>query len=86
VGNLDKLIINIFMFLFSKHRHLLFTTFNVLEYYKMVDKLKSNGLSYRTRITSLDTGDIGSSRDDLSQYDILIKKQDKHIASKIINS
>jgi hypothetical protein len=86
VGNIEKLIMNIIMFLFSKHRSLIFTSFNQSEYYNAVNKLKHQGLSYRTRISTLDTGTMYSNRNDFNQYDIFVKKQDEHIAEKALNS
>jgi len=64
---------NTLTFLFSKHRYLIHTSFNQADYYNMVTKLKNHGVSYRTRITSHDSGMAGASRNDLNQYDIFVK-------------
>lgn len=84
MGNIEQLIMNIIMFLFSKHRRLAFTTFNQSKYYDAVNKLKGHGVSYRSRITSNDTGTIGSNGN--SQYDIYVKKDEVFLAEKAINS
>jgi hypothetical protein len=86
MGNIEQLILNIIMFLFSKHRRLVFTAFNQSEYYEAVNKLKSHGVSYRSRITSHDTGTVGSNRNDNSQYDIYVKKDEEYLAGMAINS
>jgi precorrin-6B methylase 2 len=86
MGNIEQLIMNIIMFLFSKHRRLVFTAFNQSKYYDAINKLKSHGISYRSRITSHDTGTVGSGRNDNSQYDIYVKKDEVYLAEKAINS
>jgi hypothetical protein len=83
MGNIDQLIMNIIMFLFSKHRRLVFTAFDLSEYYDAVNKLKNHGVSYRSRITSYDKG---TNRNDNSQYDIYVKKDEEYLAEKAINS
>lgn len=85
-GNLDQLVLNIFTFLFSKYRRLVSTSFNQGDYYNVVNKLKNHGVSYRTRITSHNTGMAGSSINDLNQYDVFVKKKDEALAEEIINS
>jgi hypothetical protein len=86
MGNIERLIMNIIRFFFSKYRYLLFTSFNISEYYNAVNKLKQHGVSYRSRITSYDTGTRYSNRNDNSQYDIFVKKDDQHLAEKALNS
>ncbi len=86
MGNIERLIMNIIMFLFSKHRYLFFTTFNISEYNKVVNKLKQHGISYRSRITNNDNGSMYSYRTDNNQYDIFVKKDDQHLAEKARNS
>ncbi|NRF93364.1 hypothetical protein HQN89_20605 [Paenibacillus frigoriresistens] len=84
MGNIEQLIMNIIMFLFSKHRHLVFTAFNQSKYYDAVNNLKGHGVSYRSRITSQVTGTMGSNGN--SQYDIYVKKNQVYSAEKAINS
>jgi hypothetical protein len=86
VGNIETLITNMLVFLFSKHRCLVFTSFNQTDYYKMVTKLRNHGVSYRTRITSHNTGMMVSSRNDLNQYDIFVKKTEEDLAARALNS
>jgi hypothetical protein len=83
MGNIEQLIMNLIMFLFSKHRRLVFTSFNQSEYYDAVNKLKSHGVSYRSRITSYDRS---FNRNDNDQYDIYVKKDEEYLAEKAINS
>jgi hypothetical protein len=83
MGNIEQLIMNIFMFLFSKHKRLVFTSFNPSEYYDAVNKLISHGVSYHSRITSHDRG---TNRNDSTQYDIYVKKDEEYLAEKAINS
>lgn len=87
MGNIERLIMNVIVFLFSKHRHLIFTSFNLPEYFEAINKLKEHGLSYRSRITSLHTGVINSHRNDTAtgQYDIYVKKDQQHLAEKALN-
>lgn len=86
VAGIENLIMNTLTFLFSKHRCLIFTSFNQPDYYNTVTKLKNHGVSYRTWITNHDTGMAGSSRNDLNQYDIFVKKEEKDLAEKAINN
>jgi hypothetical protein len=86
MGNIEQLIMNIFMFLFSKHKRLVFTSFNPSEYYDAVNKLIIHGVSYRSRITSHDRGTMSSNRNDSTQYDIFVKKDEEYLAEKAINS
>ncbi|KRF13471.1 hypothetical protein ASG93_13115 [Paenibacillus sp. Soil787] len=86
MGNIEQLIMNIIMFLFSKHRRLVFTAFNQSNYYDAVNNLKSHGVSYRSRITNHDRGTMGSNRNDNIQYDIYVKKDEVYLAEKAINS
>jgi len=86
VAGIENLIMNALTFIFSKHRYLFFTSFKQADYYNTVTKLKNHGVSYRIRITSHDTGMTGSSRNDLNQYDIFVKKKEKDLAEKAINN
>ncbi|KRE31611.1 hypothetical protein [Paenibacillus sp. Soil522] len=86
MAGIENLIMNALTFIFSKHRYLIFTSFKQADYYNTVTKLKNDGVSYRTRITSHDTGMAGSSRNDLNQYDIFVKKEEKDLAEKAINN
>jgi hypothetical protein len=36
MGNIERLIMSVIMFLFSKHRCLIFTSFNLSEYYEAI--------------------------------------------------
>jgi hypothetical protein len=85
MGNIENLIMNILMFLFSKHRSNIFTSFNQSEYYQAVNKLKKHGISYRTRITSHDTGTMFSNRNENTQYDIYVKKGEEYLAEKALS-
>ncbi|SEB45564.1 hypothetical protein SAMN05443246_0445 [Paenibacillus sp. GP183] len=85
MGNIENLIMNFLMFLFSKHRSNIFTSFNQSEYYQAVNKLKEHGISYRSRITSHDTGIMSSNRNDNSQYDIYVKKGEEYFAEKALS-
>jgi hypothetical protein len=55
------------------------------EYYQAVNKLKEHGISYRSRITSHDTGIMSSNRNDNSQYDIYVKKGEEYFAEKALS-
>ena len=68
MAGIENFIMNALTFLFSKHRYLILTSFNQADYYNTVTKLKNHGVSYRTRITSHDTGMAGASRNDLNLF------------------
>jgi hypothetical protein len=81
MGNIENLIMNILMFLFSKHRSNIFTSFIQSDYYQAVNKLKEHGISYRSRITGQYTGTMSSN----SQYDIYVKKGEEYLAEKALS-
>lgn len=83
---MDRLLMNIISFLFSKHRHIVFTTFKEEQYFKMIHKLDNHGVSHRTKVSSMDAGGMYSGRGSMNQYDIYVKKEDVHLAEQAIHS
>jgi hypothetical protein len=81
MGNIEKLIMSFLMFLFSKHRSNIFTSFNESEYFQAVNKLKEQRISYRSRITGQYSGTMSTN----NQYDIYVKKGEEYLAEKALS-
>ncbi|WP_430786806.1 hypothetical protein VBD025_14780 [Virgibacillus flavescens] len=77
---------SLFRMLFSKYKHLVYTAFGHDTYFSIAGKLKAGGVSYRTEMDrdSSSQGIIGSK--DNTQYDIYVKKEDKHKAQQAIHT
>lgn len=76
--------------MFFTRRVLIYTTFGHQKYFKIAGKLSAAGISYTTksRNNNLFRGGHGtfmSSRDTNVQYDIYVKKEDKHKAQRAIH-
>jgi len=71
-------------FLFSKHRCLVYTAFGHGQYSKIVGKLQSHGVSYRSKIWFSSSSNSWGHTDN-TQYDIYVKKEDENKAQKAIH-
>lgn len=85
MGGIDVLFTNVLTYIFSKHKCLVFTTFNHDDYFKVASKLQHHGVTYRTKFTGRNKGEIGVERLGPTQYDLYVKKSEEHLASKAIN-
>lgn len=62
---------------------LIYTAYGYEDYYKIISKLKSNGVKYKTKLPM----NLRSIRfKDNTQYDIYVKKEMEHIAINSMNN
>ncbi|KIL40274.1 hypothetical protein SD70_14310 [Gordoniibacillus kamchatkensis] len=82
---MEGLFVDLFLYIFSKHKYRVTTLFNLDEYYKATYQLSTNDISYRTRIKNMEpfgsAGGIGYN----TQYDIYVKKRDRYVAEKALS-
>ncbi|GED69334.1 hypothetical protein BRE01_30360 [Brevibacillus reuszeri] len=77
--------------LFSKYKCLIYTAFGHEKYLQIVHKLRAAGVQFRTRTYSQESNQLGSQtfgffpRNDFTQYDIYVKKEDEHKALMAIH-
>lgn len=75
----------LFDFLFSKQRCLIFTSFNLDDYFKVISKLNSSAISHRTKSRNIDQ--VGTTwGKHFIQYDVYVKKEDEYKAQQAINN
>ncbi|MFP3392703.1 hypothetical protein [Brevibacillus sp. SIMBA_040] len=78
--------------LFSKYKCLIYTAFGHEKYLQIVHKLRAAGVQFRTRTYSQQGNQFGSPvfglfpRNDFTQYDIYVKKDDEHKAQMAIHA
>jgi hypothetical protein len=76
----------LFRMLFSKYKCLVYTAFGNENYYKVVNNLIKYGVSYETvSIRNPNVNGNFARNNDLSQYDIYVKEEDKHKAQQAIH-
>ncbi|MED1724805.1 hypothetical protein [Brevibacillus parabrevis] len=81
-----------FLTLFSKYKCLVYTAFGHERYLQIVHKLSAHGVKFRTRSYSYGQSHLGADgagmfpREDRTQYDIYVKKEDEHTAHMAIHS
>ena len=75
----------LFRMLFSKHKCLIYTAFGNDDYYKVAGKLSVDGVSYETVSIRNSNRNQYFSNNDLTQYDIYVKEEDKHKAELAIH-
>jgi hypothetical protein len=72
--------------LFSNYKCLVYTAFGNDDYYKVVGKLSGDGVSYETvSIRNPNINQYFARNNDLTQYDIYVKEEDKHKAEQAIH-
>lgn len=73
--------------LFSKYKCLVYTSFGGEDYFRVINKLQSHGVKYRTQIFN---NNYNSSeffgRTDNTQYDIYVRPEDEQEAHQAIHS
>src|SRR5206468_2949047 len=81
----EGIIIDLLLFIFSKHRYPLITVMGEGKYFNIVQALNQHNISYRTSSRSMEPygtpGGIGNN----TQYVIYVKKKDKHLAEHALN-
>lgn len=82
---------NFFLTLFSKYKCLIYTAFGHEQYLQIVHKLSAHGVRFRTRSHSYGSNYFGDSagmfpRDNRTQYDIYVKKEDVAKAHQAIHA
>lgn len=79
------LINSLIWFLFSRHRCLIYTAFGHEQYAKIVGKLQTHGVPYRTRMWFTNSSNSSWEFVDYTQYDIYVKKEDEYKAQQAIH-
>lgn len=80
-----------FLALFSRRKCLIYTAFGHEDYLRIAYRLKANGVRFRTRSHALHN-DSGHhhfgffSKNDYTQYDIYVTKEDEHKAHMAIHA
>lgn len=77
-------IVNALDYLLSSKKTLIYTTYSLKDYYKIVGKLKAASVKYRVASTaSRSSNHISSSYG--NEYKFYVKEEDEHLAVKAIN-
>lgn len=76
----------LFRMLFSDYKCLVYTAFGNEQYYKVINNLIKNGVSYETvTIRNPNVNQYFARNNDLTQYDFYVKEEDKHKAQQAIH-
>lgn len=79
-------LINLFDYLFSNKKTLVYTTHSQRQYYKIVAKLKAASVKYRVATTS-NLSAHGSSYSDMgTEYKFYVKEEDESLAQHAIHN
>jgi hypothetical protein len=78
-------LINLLTSLFSKYKCLIYTSFGSEDYFRVVNKLTSHGVQFRTRTFNYHSSQHFG-RVDHTQYDIYVRPEDEHKAQQAIHS
>jgi len=73
--------------LFSKYKVLVYTSFGSENYFRVISKLQSHGVKYRTETfnNTYNSSQLQGRVDNI-QYDIYVKPEDEHTAQQAIHS
>ncbi|UUZ82843.1 hypothetical protein LJK88_02095 [Paenibacillus sp. P26] len=81
----EGLIVDLLLFIFSKHRYPLITVIGEGKYFNIVQALNQHNLSYRTSSRTMEPYGTPAGAGSSTQYVIYVKKQDKHLAEHALN-
>lgn len=78
---------SLFQFLFSRHKCLIYTAMGSQDYFRVAYKLEAAGVSFRTKtFDNMRHFQSYFPREDNTQYDIYVAKEDEHNAQIAIHS
>lgn len=77
-------IVDLIEYLISNKKHLVYSTFDMNDYYKVAARLKASSVKYRVS-TYADTPPAGFGGPHNNQYKIYVKKEDEHKANRAIH-
>ena len=78
-----KFFVNALDYLLSSKKTLIYTTFNLKDYYRVVANLKADSIQYRVASTALPQRDMTSSYG--NEYMFYVKESDKNLAGRALN-
>jgi len=76
-------IVNALDYLLSSKKTLIYTTYNLEDYYRVVANLKADSIQYRVASTALPQNDMSSSYG--NEYKFYVKESDKNFAVRALN-
>lgn len=78
-------LVNLIVYLFSSKKTLVYTTFSLKDYYKVVSLLESDSIKYRVALIANTSSSPGGTYSDLgNEYKFYVKKEDEEKALKAI--